>query len=311
MKRRCFLTQVILLTGGALAASACARRPGSGVPRPLNSGGENRFTEVYRQAGGQSLRALVHVPARRAPEGGYPTVIFFHGGAWLYGRAEEFAPHCRRLAQQGVVAISVEYRTKLKHAGGIAAAISDARAAMRWARGNAKRLGIDPNRIAAAGTSVGAHLALATELLGEFEELEHKPKHSSSPQALLLFAPVTDTRMEGWPGTRRTPLTRLRYDFLVDGHGESASPIVKLRKPLPPTLIIHAEDDRTVPIAQSERFVETARELGSEVDFIRYERAGHRFVKLTGHPAFNRLLDDTDSFLRKLGWIEERTPAET
>ena len=42
----------------------------------------------------------------------------------------------------------------------------DTKTAMRWVRANAKKFGIDPNRIAAAGSSAGGHLASALAASG-------------------------------------------------------------------------------------------------------------------------------------------------
>ena len=74
--------------------------------------------------------------------------------------------------------------------------IMDCKAAVRFLRANAEKYGIDPDRIASAGTSAGAHLALLLAVTGDVKELEGDIggylEESSRIQACVDFYGMTD-----------------------------------------------------------------------------------------------------------------------
>lgn len=86
-----------------------------------------------------------------------PAVIMIHGGGWNSGDKTLQRPMAQRIAAKGYVAIPVEYRLipEAKYPAGL----SDIKTVVRWVRRNAKKYGIDPNRIAVSGCSAGAQLA--------------------------------------------------------------------------------------------------------------------------------------------------------
>ena len=86
--------------------------------------------------------------------------------------------------------MTAEYRVSSRHGTTAASCLRDAKTAMRWARSNAKRLGIDPNRLAAGGGSAGGHLAAALGTIVAFEEPYEDLSFSSVPNALALFNPA-------------------------------------------------------------------------------------------------------------------------
>ena len=106
-------------------------------------------------------------------------VIVSHGGAFVAGSRKDKAQHtvnyCDSLAARGFVTASIEYRLGLPltqnknyqlhidstdFARTVYRGVQDIRAAVRYMRKNADKLGIDPNRIYLVGNSAGAILSL-------------------------------------------------------------------------------------------------------------------------------------------------------
>ncbi|MGH9025562.1 MAG: alpha/beta hydrolase [Acidimicrobiia bacterium] len=102
-----------------------------------------------------------------------PVVIWAHGGSFVSGDKSTGAAWATEYARRGYVAASINYR--MDEDGGpvtnppdayetqrINWAIADMKAAIRWFRANAASLGIDPGKIAVAGSSAGAVMAVST-----------------------------------------------------------------------------------------------------------------------------------------------------
>ena len=96
-----------------------------------------------------------------------PVVVAVHGGAWKVGDATDFQYWGPWLASRGIAVYSIEYRLVRGEQNRYPAAVFDVRAAVQFVRANAKRLGLDPARIALMGASAGAHLSALVALAGE------------------------------------------------------------------------------------------------------------------------------------------------
>ncbi len=87
----------------------------------------------------------------------YPALLMVHGGGWNSGNKSLQVPMAQQIAAQGYVTIPVEYR--LTPEATYPAGLHDLKTAIRWARANAAKYGIDPDKIAVSGCSAGAQLA--------------------------------------------------------------------------------------------------------------------------------------------------------
>ncbi|MEP6262212.1 MAG: alpha/beta hydrolase [Gillisia sp.] len=111
---------------------------------------------VYRTLGKRELKVDIYYPKTNGDQL-KPAVILIHGGGWVSGSKENQRPMAKRLAKEGFVAITVEYRLSLE--APYPAAIIDIKAALDWIKRNAAEYDLDKNKIALLGASAGAQLA--------------------------------------------------------------------------------------------------------------------------------------------------------
>ncbi|KAH7342143.1 lipase/ esterase [Rhizoctonia solani] len=135
--------------------------------------------------GNFSVQAMT--PGGEQPFKGWPVVLYFHAGGWVFGDASiEDGLLSRLCMSASVVVISVDYRLAPEHP--YPAAVDDSWDSFLWLRDNgAKELGIDPTRIALMGRSAGANLATVVAQRASL----NSPRISVALQVLLN--PMLDT----------------------------------------------------------------------------------------------------------------------
>jgi len=267
----------------------------SGLPSHSASleGAEDAKAVVYKTAGGADLRLYIFQPE---PKGKEPraAAIFFHGGAWRAGSPRQFIEHCRYFASRGMVAVSAEYRLTSRHGVTPFECVADAKSAVRWLRAHANELGIDPDRIAAGGGSAGGHLAACAGVIRGLDDEGEDPALSSRPDALVLFNPAVDlVRFAERAGKPREWAERI-------------SPLRHVREGLPPTIMFHGTDDKTVPFESVETFCRLMQAKGNTCRLVPFEGKGHGFFNYgrEGNVSFHETIRAADAFLTRLGFLE-------
>lgn len=215
--------------------------------------------------------------------GPYPGVVLIHGGAWSSGNKEHYDPSCGRLASQGFVAATINYR--LAPAAPWPAQLVDAQLAVRWLRSQAGQLELDAQRICAWGDSAGAHLAVFLGVLATIHPgdmagvLANQSPHVSC--VVDAFGPVDMVQMA------QTPHANVIRSLLGGATPESdpaiyqdASPILLVSPKSAPMLIIHGTQDTVVPPSQSQELQQALRQQHVSAQYISYD-GGHEFVGLT------------------------------
>src|SRR5271157_2695068 len=186
-------------------------------------------TFTYKTIPGGTLEMIVHYPPGWKDTDKRPGIVFFFGGGWENGTIKQFEPQADHLASRGMVAARADYRVKSRQGVTPDKCVEDAKSAIRWLRANASKLGIDPDRIVAAGGSAGGHIAACTALSEGLEAEGEDRAISSRPDALVLFNPVL--RFDGIPQL----MERIGNDETL---GKKLSPTLHVSKTTPPTLIL-------------------------------------------------------------------------
>lgn len=225
-----------------------------------------------------SGRRVDFYPARTradgdAEEGGAaPLVVLVHGGGWDGGDRRELAAFDHWLAERGVAVLAFDYRLAPEHPW--PAQREDLREVVGWARENATRLGVDPERITLVGRSAGAQIAVATAYgerlpgvcavvaLYGVHDLEFVWSIRSEHDSLN-----SDKLMRQYMGGPPEGARRALYQ---SGSGEAL-----VHAEAPPTLIVHGALDEMVWCRHSEKLASALRRVGAPHVFVRLPWATH------------------------------------
>jgi len=272
-------------------------------------------TDISYAATSPAQRLDLHLPTQGT--GPFPVIVQIHGGAFAGGdKADgQLTPVLAALGR-GYAVVAINYR--LSGEARFPAQIQDVKAAIRWIRANAARLGLDPSRIAVWGNSAGGHLAALAGTSGGVAALEDlslgNADLSSRVQAVVdWYGPIDFLQMDpqfrasglGHPdhSAAESPEGRLLGGALADvpDRVAAANPETYVTADDPPFLVQHGTADPLVPTQQSVHFAAALRGVLGEdrVTLGLLEGAGH------GGPAFATpqnlalVLDFLDRTLRR------------
>jgi acetyl esterase/lipase len=257
----------------------------------LHKKGINRRTQpdsikMYKTIGNIELEAHIFYPENHSKRDKAPVYAFFHGGGWAVGIPEWGYQNCQWYQEKGMVAISFEYRLIDIHGSNIIDCVKDVNSAILWIRNNANELGIDPNKIVAAGFSAGGHLASATAILDEFTLYENG--FNSKPNAFIAHSASYDLTKGNF------------FKRQSDGNPESISNHHHVKKGLPPALFFHGTNDHLAPISEFTAFRDQMELYNNEFEYKIFQNVGHFF---NNEKASEEVRELTDQFLQKQGYI--------
>lgn len=265
-------------------------------------------------AEGSGFQTLdLYIPDGPTPPGGWPLVVYVHGGAWMMcdkADVQLLAPLSMR--GEGFAVASVNYR--LSSEAVFPAQIYDVKAAIRYLRARAGDFGLDPDRFALWGCSAGGHLVLLAGLTSGVPIMEDPamghPGVSTEAQAVVSFYGPTRLdamdRYFGQTGAGETdhllpdsPESRLLGGVPTEVPGQviAANPETWVTKACPPTLLLHAPADPIVPVQHSVFLSDQITRIAGA------GRARLRLVENAGHatPEFDapEVLSEVAAFLKR------------
>lgn len=215
---------------------------------------------------------------------GCPVLLQIHGGGWVVGsKDEQGLPLMNRLAREGWVCVSVNYRLS-PHAT-FPDHLIDVKRAIAWIREHVAEYGGDPGFIVVTGGSAGGHLAALTALTANDPEYQPGFEHvDTGVDGCVAFYGVYDFtdrhRQYRNRGLARLLERHVMKSAIAEARDayERASPMSRVHPDAPPFFVIHGDQDTLVPVADARHFVTALREtLRAPVLYAEIPGAQHAF----------------------------------
>ena len=222
---------------------------------------------VYGRVHGAALLADVAFPEAKEK---LPAILSVHGGRWRGGHKRDGSTiKVDQWAGFGFFAMSIDYR--LVGCSPVPACYQDMQCAIRFLHANADKYNIDPQRIFLIGQSAGGHMVSLAATLGDgpFPRTGGWEEASNSFRAVISVAANYELTTLSW-GDIWTPSSGDPVEAR-----RLASPVNHVRKEMPPILVLHSDNDKSVPIENALGMVEALKKVGARHDFRRYPEMGH------------------------------------
>lgn len=201
--------------------------------------------------------------------------------------------------------------------------LNDIKRSVRFVRYNAKEYGVDSNRIAITGYSSGGNLSLLAALTEDVKDATSKDpvdQVSARVQAVGVFFPPTDFLNYGANNLNTIRNKQLLASIGVTGAfdfkvldpatrtyipvndstafaiAKQVSPIYAVSSDDPPTLIIHGDADRLVPLQQSKSIIQKLNEAKVVNELVIVSGKGHGWEDMSAERA--RIADWFDRYLK-------------
>ena len=235
-----------------------------------------------------------------------PVIVYIHGAGWVFGSIQTHDRLMRELSVGAEAAVVFpEYRRSPE--ARYPTAIEECYSVVKWVAECGREHGMDPERLAVAGDSVGGNMAAAVTLLS-------RERGGPAIQLQLLFYPVTDAAFDTASYQQFAEGYYLRRDAMMwfwdqytphpgERNEITASPLrasTQQLKGLPQALVITAAAD--VLRDEGEAYANKLREAGVRVTAVRFQGTIHDFVMLnalTTSPAARGAIALATAWLRE------------
>lgn len=227
---------------------------------------------VYGKVHGAGLLADIAYPEGKGP---FPVILSVHGGRWVGSHkadAGQGAIDVAKWAGLGFFAMSIDYR--LVGCSPPPACYQDLQCAIRWVHAHKDKYPVDVDRIFLIGMSAGGHLVSLAATLGDgpFPRTGGWEKSSNEFRGVVGLAGPYDLETLSW-GNLWKPASGDQM-----AARKLASPIRHITAKSKPILILHADNDGSVPIQQARDMAEALKKAGAPHRFVEYKGKGHMVV---------------------------------
>jgi len=260
------------------------------------------------------------ITPRQNPNGA--GVVLVISGGWFSSHEGISSFFYMELLKRGYTVFAVVHGSQPKFT--IPEILEDMHRAVRFIRYHAGDYHVDPQRIGITGASAGGHLSLMQGVAGKEGDPKARDRidrASSRVQAVACFFPPTDFLNYGEEGKvalGRGTLSGFKapFDFqefdsktrafvLITDEtkrqeiGRKISPVYQVTGEAPPTLIIHGDADKLVPIQQADLMIARLKKAGVPAELVVKKGASHGWPDLDKD--LKTIADWFDRYLRKKG----------
>lgn len=250
----------------------------------------------------KNLKGDLYLPEGKGP---FPAVLFLHGGGWVGGskgmfNAVQFGQY---LACRGLAFFDVDYG--LVPGQSVIEQIKDAKCALRFLKGKAKKWGIDKTKIAVSGGSAGGHLSALLAVTPEVTALSPAcsfyPEEELSVQAGVHWYGIYDFSLFSGLAKDVGLLEKLFGHFPTEDELQLISPTsyASSRK-LPPLLLIHGAADGLASVEQTLKFAQSLTKNNHHVEMLILPDTNHAFDAGVADPRTEMAFQATVDFLNRV-----------
>lgn len=273
------------------------------IPNYRNAGETERAdtSDAIRIYDVQSPDIAVYLPSVKAATG--QAVVVCPGGAYLRLAYDwEGSEVAKWLNSKGIAAIILKYRLPVSKCNIVPykSPLLDVKRAMRLTRFNSEKWGISKNKIGVMGFSAGGHLAstLGTHFdFGDPAAVDPVDRESSRPDFMVLIYPVITMTQ---PFMHRGSMENLLGKNPDPELAKNFSNELQVKEDTPETFIIHAGDDKSVPVENSLAFYKALISKGIRAEMHIYPEGGHGFSLATGKYYLQSWTDRCIDWMRNL-----------
>ena len=234
----------------------------------------------------------VYLPTQQIATG-EAVVIFPGGGYGILAYDWEGTDFAKWLNSQGIAGIVVKYRLPLSPSltDPKEVPLLDAQRAIRLVRQHAESWNVNPSKVGIMGFSAGGHLAatLSTSFAHQLPlEKDAIDNLSARPDFSILVYPVISFQDAPTHGDPANPELVKRF-----------SNELQVTANTPPTFLVHAQDDKGVPLENSLLYFQALHAKGVKASLHIYPTGGHGFAFGLGKEAVSGWREVL------LGWLKE------
>jgi len=199
------------------------------------------------------------------PGGGYTYVTYYKEGIKV----------AKWLNKLGISAFILKYRLpsdsimENKTIG----PLQDAQEALRIVRRNANIWKINPDKIGVLGFSAGGHLASTLSTHYKDDVYEHDSISAKPDFSILIYPVISMDRTIAHQGSKKNLLGVSPTQSMIDFYSNE----LQVDSLTPPTFLVHATNDKSVPVENSIRYYMALKSNNVPAEMHIYETGGHGF----------------------------------